>query len=84
MKIFVQKKLTLKESFKNTDLFKKGNIFINSRNKRKNHGLSSFELLKYYNQPFKFNVHSGQAETIEALNDGNLLKILIYQPKLIK
>ncbi|MDR3291858.1 MAG: DEAD/DEAH box helicase family protein [Methanobrevibacter sp.] len=69
-----QKKLILKDSFKETNLYKRGSIFINDRNKRKNYGLNSFNSLKYFKQPFPYKLYSGESEKIEALNEHENIK----------
>jgi len=79
-----QKKLILKESFKETELYKTGNIFVNERKKRENYGFKSFENLKYYNQPFKYNIYSGMSEAIEALDENKITEDTQFTTKPIK
>ncbi|MDR3222874.1 MAG: DEAD/DEAH box helicase family protein [Methanobrevibacter sp.] len=79
-----QKKLKLKDSFKETKLYKTGKIFINDRSKRKNYGLNSFNSLKYFKEPFSYKLYSGGSEKIEALKEDKNIKNYSYSTNSIK
>ncbi|GAA5818292.1 MAG: DEAD/DEAH box helicase family protein [Methanobrevibacter sp. CfCl-M3] len=64
-----QQKLVLKNDFKETELYNEGNIFINTKKKKKNYGLNSFESVKYFSEPSTYNILSGRAESINSLDE---------------
>lgn len=79
-----QRKLILKDSFKDSKLYKEGNIFVNDRKKKKSYSLQSFKSLKFYNQPFKYNIYSGMSETIDALDENGINENTSYSMKSLK
>lgn len=62
-------KLNLKESFKKTNFYKTGKIYINERVKKDYSKIDSFEKLGFKDRDFEYEIYSGKEEKTDALKD---------------
>lgn len=64
-----EKKLELKEEFKQTLFYKSGKIYLNKKIKKNYRDIKSFEQLGFIQKDFEYEIFSGRVEKTEALTD---------------
>ncbi|NQT65750.1 MAG: DEAD/DEAH box helicase family protein, partial [FCB group bacterium] len=75
-KDFVERKLKLKEKFKNTELYKKGVVFENKKVKNKYENIRSFEDLGVKKRNIEFVLSSGEGAVTEAFNTNEVKSVV--------